>query len=331
MARIRMWVALLGLVLSSASPFFAQDTLNVSTGFNHAAGSLYPIGTGDRYWILMSAPAIDFQPPYPAFVIEPRDRGRYGISANARWISWQEQACGKTPEGIFRLQRHFYLYEAGNVWVRLAVWVDDEVRLFLRPVAGGGETEIGYANQYKDATSFAYRVDRLAKGWYCLAAEWADKRSVAMGLQIEGTVSGPVSMNEQPPRRETKKSRLEPIPGRFLYPPKTVEVSQREFSIELYDRVILDDDIISIRFNDEWIIEKETLSKLRKKLTIRLDEEKNNVLTLLALSQGSIPPCTLAVLVDDGENREVRLESDLTHCRSIRFVYNPDRARGSRK
>lgn len=107
---------------------------------------------------------------------------------------------------------------------------------------------------------------------------------------------------------------------------RTLEVSQSEVQISLYDNGEIDGDSISLFYNDRLILAHQRLSDKPITLTIDVDDVNNesNELIMYADNLGTIPPNTALMVVTDGVNRyEVRITSDLQKSGAIRFKLRP--------
>lgn len=172
-------------------------TLNVGTGVNHGAGALYNPGDGDAYWQLISVPtsAGAITVPRPAFVIpsEPISgfNNVWAETANSWWISGQPINNWNTNGGPYVFERCFCVCEPGEYNLDFRVWVDDRVDIGLY----SGSTLV---TPIGSATGFAFnspgthltRNVNLMPGTYCIRADLYNTGSTAMGLNIEGFVTG---------------------------------------------------------------------------------------------------------------------------------------------
>lgn len=101
---------------------------------------------------------------------------------------------------------------------------------------------------------------------------------------------------------------------------KTIHVKSKNIKVDLYDNGDIDNDIVSVYFNNELILDKKALTSKAHTLNITLVDGKSNELILYANNLGNIPPNTALMLINDGINRfEVRLASDLKNNASVKF------------
>jgi len=103
---------------------------------------------------------------------------------------------------------------------------------------------------------------------------------------------------------------------------KTFEISSPVVRIELYDNGAIDDDSVSLFFNNRMVLAKSKLDHRALTLTVALDSTlESNELSMFAENLGTIPPNTAAVILYDGNIRhEVVLTSDLQRNATIRLI-----------
>lgn len=102
---------------------------------------------------------------------------------------------------------------------------------------------------------------------------------------------------------------------------KVMRVDGPVVTLQLYDHMIQDGDVVSINFNGDWILEKEELEKGSKTVKIKLNEEGKNFLLLHAESVGKRPPNTMALsYMYKGDKKEIILKSDLNTSELIEII-----------
>lgn len=113
--------------------------------------------------------------------------------------------------------------------------------------------------------------------------------------------------------------------GRSVELQSTIQVTQPEFDIEIYDKSIVDGDSVSLSFNGKWLIQNYGVVVTKKLIHVRLDtRSKNNYLVLYAHNLGDIPPNTAAVsVILGGKEYNITLSSDLNKCGALNFEYSP--------
>lgn len=101
---------------------------------------------------------------------------------------------------------------------------------------------------------------------------------------------------------------------------KTINVKNKKISVDVYDDGDIDNDIVSVYFNDAALVSKRSLSTNPVSLTLTIEPGKNNELVLFAENLGNIPPNTALMIINDGSSRhEVRLSADLKNNAAVRF------------
>jgi N-acetylmuramoyl-L-alanine amidase len=103
---------------------------------------------------------------------------------------------------------------------------------------------------------------------------------------------------------------------------KILQVKSDKIKVEIFDDGEIDNDIVSIYFNKEIVVDKKSLTVNGYTFNLNLLSDKTNELVLYADNLGTIPPNTALMIITDGVNRyEVRLAADLKANASIRFEF----------
>ncbi len=99
---------------------------------------------------------------------------------------------------------------------------------------------------------------------------------------------------------------------------KQIEVRKPDVVVEIWDEQYEDGDSIYLTFNQKPILQNYVLRKNKKRLEFSLkDNSADNLLVLHAVNNGSRPPCTAALRVN---NRFISLNSTLEKSSAIKFV-----------
>jgi hypothetical protein len=100
-----------------------------------------------------------------------------------------------------------------------------------------------------------------------------------------------------------------------------MEVVEPVVKIEIYDNGVIDNDSISLFFNNKLVLPKTMLSHEPITLTLPLDALREyNELSMFAENMGTIPPNTAIMILYDGKVRhEIGLSSDLEKSATIRL------------
>ncbi len=101
---------------------------------------------------------------------------------------------------------------------------------------------------------------------------------------------------------------------------KTIQVKTNKVKVDIYDDGEIDNDIVSVYFNKNLIVDKKSLTANAHSFTVTLEPGKTNELVLFADNLGSIPPNTALMIINDGGTRhEIRLSADFKNNASVRF------------
>ena len=115
------------------------------------------------------------------------------------------------------------------------------------------------------------------------------------------------------------------LEGREVILKDTIEVINKGITISIWDDGQIDNDVISLKVNDEWIVKYLEAKKEKIKFKYFLTQPENYII-LRADNVGDIPPNTTAITVDDGENsRTIVLNSDLGTSEAIKINLNTDK------
>jgi len=103
---------------------------------------------------------------------------------------------------------------------------------------------------------------------------------------------------------------------------KVLQVKSSKIKVELYDDGEIDNDVVSVYFNKNLIVDKKSLTDKPHTINLELVPGKSNELVLYADNLGNIPPNTALMIITDGTSRyEVRLSADLKTNASVRFDF----------
>ena len=109
------------------------------------------------------------------------------------------------------------------------------------------------------------------------------------------------------------------LENRDVFLKDSMIVTNKAITISVWDDSKIDNDVISIKLNDEWIVKYLEAKQERIKFKYVLRNPVNYIM-LRADNIGQIPPNTTAIEIDDGENkRTVVLNSDLGISEAIRI------------
>ncbi|HMU10348.1 MAG TPA: N-acetylmuramoyl-L-alanine amidase [Ferruginibacter sp.] len=122
----------------------------------------------------------------------------------------------------------------------------------------------------------------------------------------------------------TEKPKADPIPEAIEKRPvkdtKVLEVKSNKVKVDLFDDGEIDNDIVSVYFNNALLVDKRPITAQAHSFTLNLAAGKTNELVLVAENLGTIPPNTALMIITDGTSRyEVRLSADMKNNASVRF------------
>jgi N-acetylmuramoyl-L-alanine amidase len=101
---------------------------------------------------------------------------------------------------------------------------------------------------------------------------------------------------------------------------RVIQVKSNKVKVDLYDDGEIDNDIVSVYFNKQLIVDKKSLTANAHSFTLEVEPGKTNELVLFADNLGNIPPNTaLMIITEGGDRHEIRLSADLKNNASVRF------------
>ncbi|MEL6866581.1 MAG: hypothetical protein AAFP19_19300 [Bacteroidota bacterium] len=119
-----------------------------------------------------------------------------------------------------------------------------------------------------------------------------------------------------------KPSKEIPAKDRVISTQHVVRVQSKEIELEFWDNQKVDGDSISVNVNGHWVLRHYSLSRVKKRVKIKLNKPKNYII-IHAHNEGSISPNTLALNVFDGYRaRHYSLSSDMATSGAIKIVYD---------
>lgn len=104
---------------------------------------------------------------------------------------------------------------------------------------------------------------------------------------------------------------------------QTVTVQHEEVTVRIYDNGEIDDDTVSVYWDNELVLSKKRLTASPLVLNLKVNEDNpEHVLVMVAENLGRIPPNTSLMIVNDGDKRYVvRVTSTEQKNAMIRFRY----------
>lgn len=138
-------------------------------------------------------------------------------------------------------------------------------------------------------------------------------------VQVENTNNNTIT--KQPAVTDVKVTDITPAyEKRPVKDVKTVQVKGNKVKVDLYDDGEIDNDIVSVYFNKQLIVDKKALTANAYSFTLDIEPGKINELILFADNLGNIPPNTALMIITEGAERyELRLSADLKNNALVRF------------
>lgn len=238
-----------------------------------------------------------------------------------------------TPEG--RNIANIYMKRFQERSDRLATLVNEEVEITGRPALGVNQRqkgiwvlqatnmpailiETGFINNPEDERYLNSEAGQqeLAEAITKAVIRYKEQIENPQKLiQVNGTNNGnPAEKAVMPTKTET------PVENRPVKEVKLLQVKSDKVKVEVYDDGEVDNDIISLFFNNKKLAGKTSLTAKPLSFDLILEKDKTNELVLYAENLGDIPPNTALMIITDGVGRyEVRLSADLKNNGVVRF------------
>lgn len=127
-----------------------------------------------------------------------------------------------------------------------------------------------------------------------------------------------ITTNEIKKASEAVTNRKNTEQGRII-------ISNPVLNLKIYDNGDIDNDSVSVFYNNRLIVNNERLTDKPLEINIPIDTTiKEHVITLFANNLGSIPPNTALIVVTSGSRRyELRSRADLKENAVLVFEYDP--------
>lgn len=214
---------------------------------------------------------------------------------------------------------------------KLATYVIDEIEKTGRPTGGVNQRQVGirvlqstnmpailvetgFINSYEDE-----RYINSEKG----QQEIAEAITAAVKRykqQIESSNKTTTQQEAKTATTSDNKKLPAEYESRTTKEAKVLQVQSDKIKVEIFDDGEIDNDIVSVYFNKNLVVDKKSLTVNGYVINLNLVPGKTNELVLYADNLGTIPPNTALMVISDGVNRyEVRLAADLKTNASVRF------------
>jgi len=149
-----------------------------------------------------------------------------------------------------------------------------------------------------------------------------DTKELPPAINIEPPPKVP-SVTPNPPVAE--EVRVEEMKSRKKNEVSTLRVNSRTINIKVYDNGIIDDDTVTIYFNNKLLVDKKRLSDKAIEFSIQLEDRPDfQEIIMYAENLGSIPPNTALMVVTAGDKRyELYASASMEENAVLRFEYSP--------
>ena len=99
---------------------------------------------------------------------------------------------------------------------------------------------------------------------------------------------------------------------------RTIKADSAIVTFKMYDHKILDNDVLSLNFNGDWIAEKFIISQGTYGFFLKLNEKGKNFLLLHAYDMGRQPPATIELsYMHKGKKGTIVLNSEIVKSEVI--------------
>lgn len=208
--------ALATLILAAASSAsIASTTVNLDTGFNHATGGYFPVGSTDPYWQVISKyPSQAPLPVSPANVVPSSGWLLTGLPAGARWISGfiggtSPSSTGKYDPGYTIYRKCFCVMpealaqtavQGSGLNLNAVLRADDNVQVWLNNMLTGQLlSPIIQTGQWSWGNGISVRARTAAFRPYvnCVYVLVEDDQGGRTGFSMTGSVSSTFGLWDQ--------------------------------------------------------------------------------------------------------------------------------------
>ncbi len=205
-----------------------------------------------------------------------------------------------------------------------------------QPLISKANTLLGITKKIVSDGSFPQEYQQYGKAYYFYNIEMVSKTNrygsgliVDMNDYTKRTNEPALLLMEEPhffkviyPKKKVKVDKVETIASSGKLPnnvkgrqvimrQNAIELNEPTFLLEISDHQLEDGDIVSINFNDRWILKEYTLKRKPLKVQLQLKPNRVNYLLLHAENIGTKPPNTAKIAyIYKGEKQVVLLSSD---------------------
>ena len=192
------------LPINDCTPSCTANSLIVNTAYNPITNTLGTPGQYTSFWELTQSPNTGVMVPRAAYIVTPNPA--WAIQTQSEWISAYPISTfngnNPAPNPTYNFRNCFCVCaDQTDVTIALSALVDNNLGIDLVTNAGtfiGNILNITATNSSAFTTpTVATKVFNLQKGNYCINAGLRNLSGVAMGFNIQGTVTGGGLLNSE--------------------------------------------------------------------------------------------------------------------------------------
>jgi hypothetical protein len=164
--------------------------LILNTGYNQATGTLYQPVQLDAYWELVNAPNVGLTVPHSAWVINPNPA--WDTLPDSQWISAYDHPAlnenNPAPDEPYSLERCFCTCEKTKIIIDLTMLVDNAAWVYFNDELID-ELPSPLISNFQLPSFHITHEANIPAGVHCIRVDIRNLTGVAMGLNINGTVT----------------------------------------------------------------------------------------------------------------------------------------------
>ncbi len=187
--------------------------------------------------------------------------------------------------------------------------------------------ELEYVNELGSNTSYCLKKAHLTHTGQpeaVLAGTWEGTAPKSGSRCSPGKIElrrPPINPSEIDTLTRVQNGRIVSLEKRKVKEGQKLFFTGSNLTLRIFDEGKEDGDVISLLFNNQWILKNYKLKNEPRTIKIQASADRlNNFLICYAHSMGKLPPCTTAIIVSDGKKeKKVILNSDLENCDIVYF------------
>jgi hypothetical protein len=230
------------------------------------------------------------------------------------WTGQSKQQPG-APRTRYQYKLVFDRAESHKLYGRAYVCFEDDTTQRGEILLEATQTDTGLVVQYTQVV-----LNHVKSGSWCLkymVLRWREEGDTEV-------LSGPWTAPRCPPGfsevvrvKPSLEQQTAVVPAVRVV--KEMTVNQKKITLLLWDDQQEDGDILSLRLDGRYLVQELALKKEKTRLVVELSSGEHE-LVLIAENVGSIPPNTLALIVDDGQQQQrVVLKADAHYSESLKI------------